>query len=86
MQGVQSAQDISDQVVECKFLHAASKAPTITGTAIAASFLPWLRPPPWLGVVLGVPTAAVDALTFAFLPNGPPTTSRAAATSVTFDG
>jgi len=36
--------------------------------------------------MLGVPVAAVDALTLAFLPNGPPTTSRDAATNVTFEG
>lgn len=66
---------------------AASKDPTITGTAMAVSFSPLLRPPPWLGVALGVPAAAAcEVLTFALSPKGPPTTFREAAASVTFDG
>ena len=73
--------------VECLLgcLPAASKDPTMTGTAIAASFPPLLRPPPLLGVELGAP-APVTGVVVMLVPKGPPTTFKAADANVTVDG
>ena len=65
-------------------LHAASKAPTIVGTAMAASFAPLLRPPPLLGVLAATLGVAVILV---LLPKGVPAAkSKVAFVRVTIDG
>lgn len=65
--------------------HAAMRAPRITGTAMAASLLPLLIPPPPIG---GTPSAAARGVLVIWLvlPNGPEGESRLAAARLTVPG